>query len=778
MKRMKLVSSLAVASAIVSSALSPVSAAVNPNGTVPATGEKWNTRTNKAYDPNQPATWRQTYTPFSNQHYTPSREKNATYGAAGCGAFALTSLWLKTGYKQTGFTPDQAGQWLDTVARDYTKSYSKDESPKTLHSFVENDEDGVTLYYQAYLGDYMDLANADPGVRYFSTANDEVAFGERKNDRVNVWRAELAQAYPTRFPADADEWIRAEYAKGRFIAIVMDVTNGQHIAIVDEILPDGTIVMVDSGGGFRYWEGMKAEWGAKARAVYSYQARGLDIQDSPKFWRGDSPNKAMAAIAKYATTVVSNKKYVYDQSNTLATEKVIQQGSNGVTLKNGGAISTASPTKISFGAKVVPYKTIYKVNESLKPGEEKVVRVGINGRENTKHNFKIEKQDRIVEYGPQRLAPSVERRAVTTLPPGAEQVVSEGTEGLVDREGNVLKKATPKVVEYGAKETPYKVRLERSDSVTKRTVKTRGEKGRVDENGKVLKEAVDEVVLVPKNYDPAVDDREEIAFTTKFVMNESLQTGERKVVQAGKNGSRSLVDESDVVEPIEEVIEYGPEKIMKTIRYVANNDLKAGERNVKQEGSNGTKDINGQVVTQPIDMIIEVGPSAIPYSTEVKATTDLPEGVTKVVVEGESGLRSYDGYEIKAATTEVILKGIKKQDADNGSIVDNNVANINDYKKPEPTEQDKQREKDVQDALNKPVRQDDLVDSPTDVSVTDQKVQTEQKQAEQTKPTEEKNSSAKRLPNTGVDTIVQYGIGGAFFSGLAGLAIFKRKKLK
>ena len=281
--------------------------------------------------------------------------------------------------------------------------------------------------------------------------------------------------------------------------------------------------------------------------------------------------------------------------------------------------------------------------------------------------------------------------------------------------------------------------------------------------------------MVPKNYDPAVDDREEIAFTTKFVINDSLQPGERKVVQAGKNGSRSLVDASDVVEPIEEVIEYGPEKIMKTIRYVANNELKAGERNVKQEGSDGTKDMNGKVVTESVDKIIEVGPSAIPYSTEVKATADLPEGVTKVVVEGESGLRSYDGYEIKAATTEVILKGIKKQDADDGLIVDNNVANINDYKKPEPTEQDKQREKDVQDALNKPVRQDDLVDSPTDVSVTDQKAQ--QTQSEAT-TVEEKKSSTKRLPNTGVDTIVQYGIGGAFFSGLAGLAIFKRKKLK
>lgn len=770
MKKMKLISSLAVASAIVSSVLSPVSAAVNPNGTVPSTGEKWNTRSNKAYDPNQPATWRQMYTPFSNQHYTPSREKNASYGAAGCGAFALTSLWLKAGYKQVGFTPDQAGQWLDTVARDYTKSYSKDESPKTLHSFVENDEDGVTSYYQAYLGDYMDVANADPGLRYFSTANDEYAFGSRKNDRVNVWRAELAKAYPTRFPADADEWIRAEYAKGRFIAIVMDVSNGQHIAIVDEILPDGTIVMVDSGGGYKYWEGMKAEWSAKATAVYSYQARGLDIQDSPKFWRGDSPNKAMAAIAKYTSTNLSDTQYVYDESNTLATEKTIQQGSNGVTLKNGGAISTASPTKVSFGAKVVPYNTIYKANESLKPGEEKVVRVGINGRENTKHNFKIEKQDRIIEYGPQKVAPSVERKAVLDLKPGEERVVSEGSEGLVDRDGKTLKQASPKVIEYGAKETPYEVTLERTDSVKKRTLKTKGEKGRVDENGKVLKAAVNEVVLVPTNYDPAVDDREDINFATKYALNEALKPGERKVVQTGKVGSRSLVDESDIVEPIEEIIEYGPEKIMKTIRYAANNELKAGERNVKQEGSNGTKDIDGNVVTSPVDMIIEVGPSAIPYSTEVKATYDLPEGVTQVVVEGESGLRSYDGYQIKAATTEVVLKGVKKQ----GVNADQDVASINDYKKPEPTEQDKQRDKDVQDALNKPVRQDELVDSPKDVSVADQKAQ-EKQSGDASK---EKNASDKKLPRTGVDTIVTYTFGGAFFSGLAGLAIFKRKKLK
>ena len=477
----------------------------------------------------------------------------------------------------------------------------------------------------------------------------------------------------------------------------------------------------------------------------------------------------MAAIAKYTSTNLSTTQYVYDESNTLATEKTIQQGSNGVTLKNGGAISTSSPTKVSFGAKVVPYNTIYKANESLKPGEEKVVRVGINGRENTKHNFKIEKQDRIVEYGPQKVAPSVERKAVLDLKPGEERIVSEGSEGLVDRDGKTLKQASPKVIEYGAKETPYEVTLERTDSVKKRTLKTKGEKGRVDENGRVLKAAVNEVVLVPTNYNPAVDDREDITFTTKYVINENLQPGERKVVQTGKVGSRSLVDESDVVEPIEEVVEYGPEKIMKTIRYVANNSLNAGERHVKQEGSNGTKDIDGNVATAPVDMIIEVGPSAIPYSTEVKATYDLPEGVTQVVVEGESGLRSYDGYQIKAATTEVVLKGVKKQDTNN----DQDVASINDYKKPEPTEQDKQRDKDVQDALNKPVRQDDLVDSPEDVSVADQKAQ--ETQSEDT--SKEKNSSAKKLPHTGADTIITYGLGGAFFSGLAGLAIFKRKKL-
>lgn len=113
---------------------------------------------------------------------------------------------------------------------------------------------------EAYLGDYMDIdGTADKGVRYLSTGGDGVAFGYKINDNVHVWKKTLADKYPTLYQQDADEYIRQEFAKGRFVMIVMTTRDGDHMAIVDDVLPDGTIVMVDSGGGYKYWEGMKRE---------------------------------------------------------------------------------------------------------------------------------------------------------------------------------------------------------------------------------------------------------------------------------------------------------------------------------------------------------------------------------------------------------------------------------------------------------------------------------------------------------------------------------------
>ncbi len=143
-----------------------------------------------------------------------------------------------------------------------------------MRPFVTNTPNaGITTYLPAYLGDYMDIDGpADKGVRYLSTGGDGVAFGYKINDNVHVWKKSLADKYPTLYQQDADEYIRQEFAKGRFVMIVMTTRDGDHMAIVDDVLPDGTIVMVDSGGGYKYWEGMKQKWKAVATSVFSYQA--------------------------------------------------------------------------------------------------------------------------------------------------------------------------------------------------------------------------------------------------------------------------------------------------------------------------------------------------------------------------------------------------------------------------------------------------------------------------------------------------------------------------
>lgn len=387
-----------------------------------------NIKSKAEYNPKQPATWRQLDTPFSNQYYTPSREKGATFGMAGCGSFAIAALWQKSGYRDV--TPLEVAQWLDTYGRDYSKAISSDEKHTGLmRPFVTNTPNaGITTYLPAYLGDYMDIDGpADKGVRYLSTGGDGVAFGYKINDNVHVWKKSLAEKYPTLYQQDADEYIRQEFAKGRFVMIVMTTRDGDHMAIVDDVLPDGTIVMVDSGGGYKYWEGMKTKWKAVATSVFSYQAKGLDVQEAPVFWKGETYTKAKAAVQRNTQSNQALSEHV-DLTNTKETDTVVKAGKPDTTMKNG-KISTGETRDVRFGASVVPFKTEYLMDKSLEPGVEKQVKAGVNGRQNKKHDYEIKAQNRVVKYGPAKVAVTSERRASLDLKPGQEKVVSNGSIG-------------------------------------------------------------------------------------------------------------------------------------------------------------------------------------------------------------------------------------------------------------------------------------------------------------------------------------------------------------
>ena len=689
-----------------------------------------NIKSNAEYNPKQPATWRQLDTPFSSQYYTPSREKGATFGMAGCGSFAIAALWQKSGYRDV--TPIEVAQWLDTYGRDYSKAISSDEKHTGLmRPFVTNTPNaGITTYLPAYLGDYMDIDGpADKGVRYFSTGGDGVAFGYKINDNVHVWKKALADKYPTLYQQDADEYIRAEFAKGRFVMIVMTTRDGDHMAIVDDVLPDGTIVMVDSGGGYKYWEGMKQKWKATATSVFSYQAKGLDVQEAPVFWKGETYTKAKAAVQRNTQSNQALSEHV-DLTNTKETDTLVKAGKPDTTMKNG-KISTGETREVKFGASVVPFKTEYIMDKSLEPGVEKQVKAGVNGRQNKKHEFEIKAQNRVVKYGPAKVAVTVERRASLDLKPGQEKVVSNGLIGYKDHDGKIVEPMKPRIVEYGAKELAYKVVRKETDGITSEKVIQKGKVGRVDENGKVLVAPVEEIVAVPKaGVKPTETTTTTESTTTSTTTTESTTTEStttestttestttestttETTVEPTTTSETTTVEskaEQEVVyevdfnlevgeqrvkseSPEKKVIAYGPERIYKDVIRRANNDLTPDTEKVVEEGKDGYKNQNGEIVEDKTDMIIEIAPHTTPYSTEVQYTTDLAPGETMVAKQGVFGLTSYDGTVLSEPQDEIILRGVERE-SDVPTVKVKDVVDTN---------RNEELEKDKQDALATP----------------------------------------------------------------------------
>ena len=680
-----------------------------------------NTKSKAEYNPKQPATWRQLDTPFSNQYYTPSREQGATFGMAGCGAFAIAALWQKTGYRDV--TPVDVANWLNTTARDYNKAVSSDEKHTGLMKpFVTNTPiAGITTYYPAYLGDYMDIDGpADKGVRYLSTGGDGVAFGYKINDNVHVWKKSLAEKYPTLYQQDADEYIRAEFAKGRFVMIVMTTRDGDHMAIVDDVLPDGTIVMVDSGGGYKYWEGMKTKWKAVATSVFSYQAKGLDVQEAPVFWKGETYTKAKAAVQRNTQSNQALSEHV-DLTNTKETDTIVKAGKPDTTMKNG-KISTGETREVKFGASVVPFKTEYIMDKTLEPGVEKQVRAGVNGRVNKKHNYEIKAQNRVVKYGPVKVAVTVERRVSLDLKPGQEKVISNGSIGYKDHDGKIVEPMKPRVVEYGAREVAYKVVRKETDGITKEQVIQKGKVGRVDENGKILVAPVEEIVAVPKASvkptETTTTTESTTSTTTTSTTTTSTTTTESTTTESTTAETtveptttsetttvESKVEQEVVYEvdfnlevgerkvksetPTKKVITYGPERIYKDVIRRANNELTPDTEKVVEEGKDGYKNQNGEIVEDKTDMIIEIAPRTTPYSTEVRYTTELAPGETMVAQQGVFGLTSYDGTVLSEPKDEIVLRGVEK---------DANVPTVK-IKDVVDTNRNEELEKDKQDAL-------------------------------------------------------------------------------
>ena len=141
--------------------------------------------------------------------------------------------------------------------------------------------------------------------------------------------------------------------------------------------------------------------------------------------------------------------------------------------------------------------------------------------------------------------------------------------------------------------------------------------------------------------------------------------------------------------PEKKVIAYGPERIYKDVIRRANNDLTPDTEKVVEEGKDGYKNQNGEIVEDKTDMIIEIAPHTTPYATEIQYTTDLAPGETMVAKQGVLGLTSYDGTVLSEPQDEIILRGVEKE-ADVPTVKVKDVVDTN---------RNEELEKDKQDAL-------------------------------------------------------------------------------
>lgn len=311
-------------------------------------------------------------------------------------------------------------------------------------------------------------------------------------------------------------------------------------------------------------------------------------------------------------------------------DTVVQPGKDGIRtitvtngVSDGGVVTTQPVPKIveyndDKDIKTVDNEIMFDIirrrNPNLKPGEIVKVqdgKIGIltititNGVPDT-GKVTVPPQDEIIEYNDDKPTTTINepvpfetvRRKNPDLKPGETKVVQKGEPGeqvvTKDLDGNILdtkvtKEPVKEIVEYNDEKEPVETKKVRP---------------------------------VPHN--------------VIYKRTDKLLKGEQRVVQEGKDGSKTitLVDGKETgikvdIEPVDEIIEIGTRRPHGE-RRVPNSNMDKGIEIVTQEGKDGDDH------HEPVDKIIEYG-TKVPYKTIYRENPDMEEGEQKVVQEGRNG---------------------------------------------------------------------------------------------------------------------------------------------
>ena len=349
--------------------------------------------------------------------------------------------------------------------------------------------------------------------------------------------------------------------------------------------------------------------------------------------------------------------YKADETKQAGEKEISVKGQKGLLHPNGTVLTPAVDevvlvgTKPSVSEEVLKYTTRYEDDATMKAEETPIVLVaGKAGKKVTTITYKLDVATGKVTAN----APEVE----TTEP--VTEVIKRG----VGQDSEIAYQVT-----YKADETK---------TLGVKAVSVKGQNGIMHPNGTITQAPVTEVILVGIKPNVA-----EVAIPYHVVLIEDstmLKTDPKVEVVAGKDGkaittTSYALDETtglvtvanvdkELIPAIDQEIKVGVgenEEIMYETRYVADETLEAGVKEVRVTGQVGVRHPNGTVTTEPVTEIIAVGTmpkvteEVLGFETIYQEDPNLPLGEMCVITPGKEGIkRLITTYKVDEVTGELI----------------------------------------------------------------------------------------------------------------------------
>ena len=363
---------------------------------------------------------------------------------------------------------------------------------------------------------------------------------------------------------------------------------------------------------------------------------------------------------KYATDDEGNElkgeKGEQEKTLTIENSKVTNTSEPTVTKKAKKAVilvgeGTNDGTHKVVEKKEIPFETRYEYDDSLEPGQEKVVTPGSPG-EKERTNTLVIKDGKVTETqeGEFKTTKEPQERLIKIGRKPSEGETTKKIEREIPYETKVI---YDKNLEAGFQKIENEGKPGKEEVTITQKIKDSKPVGEATETTKTITEKEDRVVRI--GVKPVVKETE-LGNNTEYKHNPELKAGEEKVIEEGSKGSvkytttfnketGKLEVKEERTEPKNKVVEYGS-KTDGEFKYESekaydiiireNPNLEAGKTNVIQEGKPGKTETTVKIenskevsrdtktITEKQDKIIEIGTKNVCEIPPVK-----PEDPTK-----------------------------------------------------------------------------------------------------------------------------------------------------